>query len=182
MNDPVHYRGLPRVHDGDKFELEPIHKLIDAYDVASMCTGSFVVSGHSLGGGMANIFTAASNVPVVTCDNFKRRSDCVKADSCEWRSLCRTKDGATMSPAVKNSKYVDFLFTYGSVRPSWTSPLTNFRARDGVFAGARHVKAKEMLDGGLVSDPAPLWPPAGMVSSFPSLCFCFASPLHLASI
>ena len=87
-----------------------------------------------------------------------------------------------MSPAIKNSKYVDFLFTYGSVMPSWTSPLTNFRARDGVFAGARHEKVKELPDGGLVSDPAPLWPPAALVSSFPSPYFCSISPLHLTSI
>ena len=53
---------------------------------------------------------------------------------------------------------VDFLFTHGSPKPSWISPLANGRSPDGVFSGHRAVRGKELANGKVFYDVAPQLP------------------------
>jgi hypothetical protein len=66
---------------------------------------------------------------------------------------------------MKLVKHVDYLYTFGSVKPSWISPLTNGMSRDGSFAGARYVTGLELSDGNIETDVAEANPPFVLVST-----------------
>ena len=102
MDGALTWRGLPRMHQGFLLEAEPILKLTDEYDFAGNCTGSFIVSGHSLGGGLANLFTASTNVPILTCDTLTPERTCNRAaPHCFWNSgACREADRAEVGDMV----------------------------------------------------------------------------------
>ena len=269
MDGALTWRGLPRMHQGFSLEAEPILKLTDDYDFAGQCTGSFIVSGHSLGGGLANLFTASTNVPILTCGTLTPERTCNRAAPyCFWNSgACREADRAEVGDMVstgtcsvpsyyartksgvfskeqclekiiadpaclkegfrwafsygwgkskcqcfkdgdfnecqfkkdailyydnmgfkfqnykiqikpepetrdmkylkhvdmKRVKHVDYLFTFGSVKPSWISPLTNGKSRDGSFAGARYVTGVQLADGSVETDVAEANPTFALV-------------------
>lgn len=55
--------GLSGVHSGLVAELEPLVNKMDFAAIRGNCTGSLTVTGHSLGGGLAQLFALAINNP-----------------------------------------------------------------------------------------------------------------------
>lgn len=53
--------GISGVHSGIAAELEPLVNLMDFAQIRSSCTGPLTVTGHSMGGGLAQLFTLAIN-------------------------------------------------------------------------------------------------------------------------
>jgi len=60
---PMTKWGLPGVHSGLVAELEPLVNMMDFEAIRGMCTGPLTVVGHSLGGGLAQLFALAINNP-----------------------------------------------------------------------------------------------------------------------
>lgn len=58
---PISKWGISGVHSGVAAELERLVNLMDFTQIRSLCTGPFTVTGHSLGGGMAQLFSLAIN-------------------------------------------------------------------------------------------------------------------------
>lgn len=60
---PVSWMGLDSVHRGLTRELNALVEQIDFGAMRDKCTGSLTATGHSLGGGLAQLFSAAMNHP-----------------------------------------------------------------------------------------------------------------------
>merc|ERR1719329_1915659 len=60
---PVTFWGFDGVHRGMTSELQPLIDKMDFSAIKKKCPGSLTVTGHSLGGGLAQLFSAALNHP-----------------------------------------------------------------------------------------------------------------------
>lgn len=60
---PVTWMGLDSVHRGLTTELNALVEQIDFAAMKEKCTGTLTATGHSLGGGLAQLFSAAMNHP-----------------------------------------------------------------------------------------------------------------------
>ena len=80
------FKGLRDVHGGFVDELRPLFLQIETFEpkLSANCPGTFVVTGHSLGGAIASIFAAVVNTDSYECNDYKKKSECKKDVSCDW--------------------------------------------------------------------------------------------------